>query len=325
MASEGGIDWTDAGIFDPSYWGAGGGGSPPLAPPARHPIQEVQPEHRIKGLPGIVDIALHPEARAEFETAQRVFERLTAQGPGKLATASFRAPQSPTSGAAIVQRGVQGGGLQAGAARASQWAQAIQDLARLLGQLFGWNPTAAAVAQGGAATTRLPAIPSGGGLPSGALPASPTGGTSVPTPGGVPSMPLSFTGSDFTGGDLLGGLLNVGGQLLGGYVASKLPAPYGTPSQPTGIGSIFDIPGVDIQSPIVLESTKSAQAVAAAGMAAVASPFHLSAAGRAVPQVHLAVNPTSGKIEWFHPVKPTGFRLTHKMFRAKRGCCCRKR
>jgi hypothetical protein len=50
---------------------------------------------------------------------------------------------------------------------------------------------------------------------------------------------------------------------------------------------------------------------------AMVSPWSVGRDGKATPQVHIAANPVSGKLQWFHPAAPTGWKLTHRKGRRR--------
>lgn len=52
----------------------------------------------------------------------------------------------------------------------------------------------------------------------------------------------------------------------------------------------------------------------------LSAPFHTTSCGNAVSQPHVRCNPRSGKVEWFVPAKPTGFRMKGSGRRRRRGC-----
>lgn len=60
--------------------------------------------------------------------------------------------------------------------------------------------------------------------------------------------------------------------------------------------------------------------VDAAAACDLAAPFHTTSCGNAVSQPHVRCNPRSGKVEWFVPAKPTGFRMKGSGRRRRRGC-----
>lgn len=144
------------------------------------------------------------------------------------------------------------------------------------------------------------------------------GAPRVPRPpstiyGGNDTMPYTF--SDLTS------LITTGLQAYQ-TITGKGTAPlYAT--QPTNGGGIFNVPYVDIQSPIKLESTVAKEQAAATACQALFAPFRGSGAmvGAMRPQAHVAMNPSTGKIQWFVPARPLGFKMTH----VPRRCCRGKR
>ena len=121
-------------------------------------------------------------------------------------------------------------------------------------------------------------------------------------------MPLNFGFQDstvpFAGAidPFLGGLLNLGAGIAGSVIGSR-----GNDS--TFRRGFLDIPGIDLQSPIVTERTAE---MAACGVG-LTSAFHDSCNGtRSTPQPHVRCNPRTGKVQWFHPVRMTGFSMTHR-------------
>ena len=117
-------------------------------------------------------------------------------------------------------------------------------------------------------------------------------------------------------GDLVGGITDLVGAAA--PIAMPLVARALQP-QPQERG-FFDIPGIDLRSPVQTEATTAMQA----STSALVTPFHATLAGRAVPNVHVRANPVTGKAQWFHPAKPTGWKMTHKAGTRRRGCSCRK-
>lgn len=140
----------------------------------------------------------------------------------------------------------------------------------------------------------------------------PTTGVYSPTTQGGPSMAYSFgfmpTGAEYGTGSMLGDL----GQLalgVGSIVRSFKEPTYGQPQK-----GFFDIPGVDIQSPIRLETPASCQALQ--------TPWRMpTTTTSARPQMHVLPNPVTGKLTFFAPVRITGVKPYNTGIRRKRSCC----
>lgn len=86
---------------------------------------------------------------------------------------------------------------------------------------------------------------------------------------------------------------------------------------PRGNGGGWDIPWVDLQSPVVTEGTADAQNACAVAQ----SPWKRGCNGKATAKLHERVNPSTGKLEHFAPVILGKPRL--KGQRRRRRCCPR--
>lgn len=250
-----------------------------------------------------------PEA---YNAAVSLREKLAAQAPLKA--------QSPGRTTPSVGDIIQEAYGNIDTALNSPTAQKLMELIALLRKLFGGEKAATSqAAPRPASVVPLPVTP----------PQLPPVSTDVPTIQNYP--PPSGTGGGVSGGNgmaltlpfvgegggdwwepLIDLGVGIGTQLLGGGNGGSSVVPG---------GSYFDIPGVDLQLPVVSESAKAATNCAVA----LTQGFHMTPSGQARPQPHVRCNPVTGKAQWFHPAKPSGFVMTHKTTRRRRHCCSGKR
>lgn len=129
------------------------------------------------------------------------------------------------------------------------------------------------------------------------------------------NIPLLGTGLESAGSaDWLGELVGLGRDI---YRAWE--------SEPSGgNGSIFDIPGVDLQWPVVTEQ----KAEAAACGVGITQAFRTTPAGNVVPREHIRCNPKTGDTQYFIPARPAGWKVSHvkgTVSKSRRRCGCASR
>lgn len=125
-------------------------------------------------------------------------------------------------------------------------------------------------------------------------------------------MPTGLEGGSSWVSDLLG---------LGSGIAGIVQS-YTQPTVQQPSTGIFNIPGVDIQSPIVSEATVAQRTACERLQAPFRAP---TTAMSARPQMFVVPNPATGKATFFAPVKITGVRAygTGNMVTRRKRCACR--
>lgn len=158
------------------------------------------------------------------------------------------------------------------------------------------------------------------------LPLPPVPQTPHPTQGGSTVAWIDDLGTALTSlaGAAMPYVSAFTGRNVQAYAQPAVPAGW-TPVATNGGngGSFFDIPGFDLQSPIVSESTTAARDA----MAMVMSPFGINPAARCnptPPKLFVMPNPTTGKATFFSPVKITGVRPYNTGIRRHRRCCSKR-
>lgn len=130
------------------------------------------------------------------------------------------------------------------------------------------------------------------------------------------------TGGGSLLGDIGGLAMGVGSIISaikgGGNAYSAYPNYYAEPTYgqatPT---SIFDIPGYNVQSPIISESAANQQAA----MQKMMTPFVMPTASvSARPHLFVTPNPVTGKATFFAPVRITGVKPYNTGIRHRRRC-----
>lgn len=252
-----------------------------------------------------------PEAYAAAKLLQ---ETLAAQAPLK---ASDPHRVTPTAGDIIARELSQSADV-IGQALNSPMAQRLAELIALLKKLFGGEKATAAAAPRPASVVPYPTPP----------PTLPPVSTDPPSIQQTPPPTGSGGGTTFFGGDPMALTLPFVNEGNTNWWEPVLDVGLGIAQQflntggngGNGGGGIlnFDIPGVDIINPIVPQGTADAMACATA----MTQGFHMTPSGQARPQPHVRCNPVTGKAQWFHPAKPSGFTMTHKTTRRRHRCGC---
>lgn len=206
--------------------------------------------------------------------------------------------------------------IQRGVSRANailtDWAQWLQ-LVQMIRGMLGLGGGATASGGGGWAYGYPTQYPTGGPTPLPQPPATTGAGYPTPTQGGSNVYSFLPTADVSGGSSWLTGLTGLASAVGGIVSAFNEPAVAQAPSS-----SIFNIPGYDIQSPIVSEATVAQQSACQR----MQSPFSTPTNGaRAHPQMFVARNPVTGKPTFFAPVKITGVRVfgIGNMVRRRRG------
>jgi len=196
--------------------------------------------------------------------------------------------------------------IQRGAARARAILQEITPAITLVQQLRALI-TGKAGGGGGFAYGYPTAYPQAGGPSALGLP--PT-----PTDIGYGQGSTDMYGFLESGADLLGTIGGIAGGV--GQVVSAIQ------NRGQASPTFFDIPGVDIQSPVVSEATVAQRGACEMLMSPFGAP-RTQASAR--PQLFVVPNPTTGRPTFFAPVKITGVRPYNTGIRRRRRCYSGKR